>query len=102
MKPEDEEGAETAPRIVMQMSERQRERMEVIQALLAASDKETYRERERWAAQQLLSLNTLYILVRPTRYATRLVGLLKSVVQSGIEGLFGRIIRIVGYIYWSR
>jgi putative transposase len=65
VKPEDEEQPETASRIVMQMSDRQRERMEVIQALLAAPDPETYRERERSAAKRLnLSVSSIQRLVR--------------------------------------
>lgn len=64
MKPEEKQ-PESTPGIVRQMSERQRKRMEVIQELVAAPDKETYRERERAGAKRLnMSVSSIQRLVR--------------------------------------
>lgn len=55
----------TQPEIVAQLSERQRQRLEVIQNLIAAPDQATYRQRQQAAAERLnLSISSIQRLVR--------------------------------------
>lgn len=55
----------TQPEIVTQLSERQRQRLEVIQNLIAAPDRATYRQRQQAAAERLnLSISSIQRLVR--------------------------------------
>ena len=75
--------AEKAPDIVSQMSGRQRSRVEVIEALIAALDREAYWQRQQWAAERLhLSMSSIQ----------RLMWAWKS---SGKEGLSFRLFRLM-------
>lgn len=68
----DEVKPENAPDIVTQLSERQRLRVEVIQDLMAAPDRASYRQRQQSAAERLdLSLSSVQRLVR-VRWRDRL------------------------------
>ena len=75
---QDEVKPENAPDIVTQLSERQRLRVEVIQDLMAAPDRASYRQRQQSAAERLdLSLSSIQRLVREWK-------------QKGIAGLSWR------------
>ena len=62
---QDEVKPEIARVIVTPLSERQRLRVEVIQDLMGASDREEYRQRQQAAAERLnLSISSIQRLVR--------------------------------------
>ncbi len=65
MEQQEHTSAVVQPEIVMHLSERQQERVSVIQELLAAEDRRTYRQRQQEAAKQLnLSISSIQRLVR--------------------------------------
>ena len=75
---QDEVKPEIARVIVTPLSERQRLRVEVIQDLMGASDREEYRQRQQAAAERLnLSISSIQRLVREWK-------------QKGIAGLSWR------------
>jgi putative transposase len=62
---QDEVNPAIQPEIVTQLSERQRQRLEVIQDLIAAPDQATYHQRQQAAAKRLnLSISSIQRLVR--------------------------------------